>query len=147
MYMDENAKSNKIDLLPSGFVVTLILTGIMVYRVVGIPFVWGELGKSIPQVWSIPFSGDAFVGLAAVVVTYLLWKHRGLMPWTIGIVFHVVGIKDFSVAGQLMFLAPNPMMPSLIFGLVFLFVGISVQLLCIALLVRNRDYYLRVDKR
>ncbi len=144
--MDENVNLNRRAARPLGVVVTLVLTGLMVYRVIGIPFVWGELGKSIPQVWSIPFSGDAFVGLAAVVVTYLLWKRPSLMAWTIGIAFHVIGIKDFSVAGQLIFLAPNPMMPNPTVGIIFTSVGIGLQLLCIGLLVRNRDYYLSHDK-
>jgi hypothetical protein len=121
---------------------TLFLTGVMLYRALPAPFVWGELGKSIPQVWIIPFRGDVFVGLTALIIAYLLWKRRGLMPWTIGIVFHVIGMTDFLVAAQLFFLAPMPMVPNLD----FMIVAISVQLLCIALLVRNRDYYLGPDK-
>ncbi len=117
--MEENVNSNSMPARPLGFVVTLILTGLMTYRL-AVVFQWGELGISIPEVWSIPFSGDFFVGIFAPIVTYLLWKRRGLLAWTAGIVFHVVGIKDFSVAGQLMFLAPNPMMPSPTFGIIFI---------------------------
>ena len=143
--MTENVKSNRTTLRPSGFMLTLFLTGAMFYRAPGAPFIWPELGESIPQVWQIAFSGDIFIGLTAGIVTYLLWKHRGLMPWTIGVLFHVIGMKDFSVAMQLAFLAPNPMLPDPYVATLFMSVAMSVHLLCIALLVRNRHYYLSPD--
>ncbi|NQV36437.1 MAG: hypothetical protein HQ509_00335 [Candidatus Marinimicrobia bacterium] len=78
---------------------------------------WGTLGKGTPNVWVIPYSGDVVVGALALIVTYLLWKHRGLGVWTSGIVFHVIGIKDFSVAAQLIFIAPPGVMPTSIGGM------------------------------
>ena len=138
---DENVSRNRP--LPRGLVVAIVLTGLMFYRAPPAPFVWGRLGEDIPQVWQIPFSGDVFIGLTAWVVAYLLWKRGGPVVWMLGIVFHAVGIQDFLVAAQMMFLAPNPMIPDPYNGLMFMNTLISVHLLCIALLMRNRDHYLK----
>ena len=56
-----------------------------------------------------------------------------------------IGIFDFLVAGQLMFIEPHPMFPDPSNAVVILSVGISVQLLCIALLIRHRGYYLKPE--
>lgn len=143
--MNQDLRINTKDSLPGGFFVTLIITGIMVYRIAAV-FMWGDLGKDTPEVWAIPFAGDVFVGLTALIVTYMLWKHRGPLVWLSGIVFHVIGIKDFSVAYQLIFIDPMPRMADSSFGIIFMSIGISLQLLCIALLIRNRGYYLRLPE-
>lgn len=143
--MNQISKSTRKDPRPKGFVATLIITGIMVYRI-AVVFMWGTLGNGTPEVWVIPYAGDAFVGVTALIVTYLLWKRRGPIVWMTGIAFHVIGIKDFSVAGQLIFLDPMPSMPDPTFGMIFMSIGISLQLLCIALLIRNRDYYLELPQ-
>ncbi len=143
--MKQDLTINAKDSLPGGFVITIIITAIMVYRFM-VVFMWGDLGNGTPEVWSIPYAGDAFVGLTALIVAYMLWKHKGPLVWLSGIVFHVIGIKDFSVAGQLIFIDPPPQMPDPTFGIIFMSVGISLQLLCIALLIRNRQYYLGLPK-
>jgi hypothetical protein len=94
-----------------------------------------SLRDTIPEFWIAAFTGDAIVGITAPIAAVLLWRYRGLAVWTIGIVRHVIGIKDYTVGMQLHFVEPFDRsvgnMPLAIFvG------GIVVNLLCIYLLVR-----------
>ena len=128
---------------PIGLWVVIVLSALMVFRIValrGIP----NLGETGPEFWIVAFTGDVFVGITALIVAGLLWRVRGLAVWTIGIVWHVIGLNDFTVAWQLFYIEP-PFFDTGNMGnvpLVIFAVGIVVHLLCIYLLVRYRRYYL-----
>ena len=128
---------------PIGLWVVIVLSALMVFRTFafrGIP----NLGETGPEFWIVAFTGDVFVGITALIVAGLLWRVRGLAVWTIGIVWQVIGLNDFTVAWQLFYIAP-PFFDTGNMGnvpLVIFAVGIVVHLLCIYLLVRYRRYYL-----
>ena len=131
--------TNMKESMPTALKWTIGLTALMLYRLT-VLFRWGDLGEGIAQVWQIAMSGDIFVGLMALPVAYKLSKSRDLTAWTLGIMFQVIGIKDFTVGIQLAFLEPQGDGSEVIAG--FLFVMMMVQFLCIYFLVRKRDYYI-----
>jgi len=93
--------------------------------------------------WFVPLTGDAFVGITALIVAGLLWRSQGLAVWTIGIVWHVIGIKDY-IAGLQLLVADPPIespAPAEVF-FVILGVGAFLQIISIYLLSRYRSYFL-----
>lgn len=120
--------------------VVIGLTGLMVYRAIAAVGLT-DLGDGTPDFWIVALTGDAFIGVTAPIVAFLLWKRRGLAIWTIAIAWHVTGIKVFLAGSQ--FLAVDipdratVAMLAPIFG-----VGIAFHLLTIYLLIRFRRHYL-----
>ena len=47
-----------------------------------------------PSAWLMPLVGDAVVGLAGLVIAYLIATRRGLAVWTAAIAWNVIGIWD-----------------------------------------------------
>jgi len=72
---------------------TLMLSG----RAMTLAFL-GEVGAATPGApplaWLMPLVGDAFIGVAALPVAFLLWRGRGLAAWTAIVVWNVLGIWD-----------------------------------------------------
>ncbi|MCH8907528.1 MAG: hypothetical protein IH840_10600 [Candidatus Heimdallarchaeota archaeon] len=125
---------------PTPLKLVLILSGVMLYRASLLSSI-SNLGDTIPEFWIVAFTGDIFVGLTALIVVPLLWKSRTLLAWTIGIIWHVIGLKDYTVGFQLHFVEPFD--ESLGSTPIFVFTfGIIVHIICISLLVRYRHYYL-----
>ena len=126
--------------LSRGLWVVIGLTALMVHRLAAL-FSFSDLGEGTPDFWVVAFTGDTFIGVTAPIVAFMLWKNRGLAVWTTAIVWHVIGIKDYSAGAQFAALeTPDGMSASVI--LPVFAVGISVHLLCIFLLVRCRRHYL-----
>ena len=128
---------------PIGLWVVIVLSALMVFRTLALRRI-PNLGETGPEFWIVAFTGDVFVGITALIVAGLLWRVRGLAVWTIGIVWQVIGLNDFTVAWQLFYIEP-PFFDTGNMGnvpLVIFAVGIVVHLLCIYLLVRYRRYYL-----
>ena len=128
---------------PPGFWVVIVLTALMFYRIVGF-FGLTTLGDTQPMGWIVAFTGDAFMGVTALIVAGLLWKYRGLGVWTIAIVWHVIGIKDYLAGTQLAIVEPPIDAEPGGLGVFFVIfgVGILLHIISIYLLSRNRNYYL-----
>lgn len=47
-----------------------------------------------PAAWLMPLTGDALIGVSALVVVYLLWKKEGVAAWTAVVVWNSVAIWD-----------------------------------------------------
>ena len=142
----ENALSNEIQSKssagrPFGLWVVIVLSALMVYRVTTLMWI-PLLGDTIPEFWIVAFTGDAFVGITALIVAALLWRSRGLAVWTIAIIWQVIGLKDYTVGMQLQFIEPFDPSMSNTMAMIFFGGGIAVHLVCIYLLVRYRNYYL-----
>ena len=127
---------------PPGFWVVIVLTALMFYRIVPLFSSISTLGDTMPMGWIVAITGDAFMGVTALIVAGLLWKYRGLAVWTIAIVWHVIGIKDYLVGTQLAIVEPPAQTGGggvffVIFG-----VGILMHIISLYLLSRYRNYYL-----
>lgn len=136
----DTANSASDTTMPTGLWVAIGITALMVYRLLGFNFL-GEVGNTIPEMWGVAFRGDIFIGATALIVAYLLWKSRGLAVWTIAIVWHWVGIRDYVSAIEFQFIEPfDPSLGNAI--LVPLFGGLILQLIAAFLLVKYRRIYL-----
>ena len=124
-----------------GLLVAVVLTGLMFHRAMAFMML-SKLGQTISLPWAGPMHGDVFIGFTAPIIAFLLWKYRGLAIWTIGIVWHATGIKDYIGGMEAQAISTLASVPG---NFVFIFfpVMISVHLLCIYLLVRYKNYYLR----
>ena len=126
--------------IPTGLWVAIGITALMVYRLMAVTFL-PEVGNTVPEMWGVAFRGDTFIGATALIIAYLLWKSRGLAVWTIAIVWHWIGIKDFASGIEFHFIEPfDPSMGNTV--LVPLIGGPILQLIAVYLLVRHRRVYL-----
>ena len=127
---------------PAVYWLIIALVALMTYRIVPI-FPYAELGDTIPISWTLAFNGDIFMVLTAPIVAYLLVRQTGLWVWTIAIVWHALGIKDYINGITLSRIDPDPNTPpELIWVLV---VGAVLQIINIVLLSRPavRAYFLK----
>lgn len=125
---------------PLGLRIAIVLTLIMIYRLTPI-FMLSEVGESIPEFWGVAFRGDIFIGATAPVVAWLLWRRRGLGVWTVGLVWHFIGIKDFIAGLEFHLIQPfDPSMGSI--PVVILGGGPLVHLIAVYFLIRHRAHYL-----
>lgn len=89
----------------------LLMTAMLSGRAMTLAFLW-EVGASTPGAppvaWLMPLVGDAVIGLAALPVTFLLWKGRGLGAWTAIVVWNVLGIWDALAALMVHLTTPWP---------------------------------------
>jgi len=129
----------QINKRPKGLWLVIIITGLMFHRAMAFKML-SEVGKTIPLPWSIPMYGDAFIGFSAIIIAFILWKFRGLGIWTIGIVWHAIGIKDYLAGLNAHAISPWDGGPGDAILIFFPFM-IIVHLFCIYLLARFRDYF------
>ena len=98
-----------------------------------------------PLAWLMPLLGDAVVGVAGLVVAWLLATGRGLLVWTVAIAWNVIGIWDALSAFVIHTTNPWPefFMVQLFGGSMF-FLASAMHLLLIVLLARPpaRAWYL-----
>ena len=134
---------------PREVTLIVVLSAIMVYRISTLNAIQ-FLGSEAPLGWVVPFTGDAFMGITALIVAYLLLKKRGLAVWTIGVTWQIVGIKDYISGIMLSFvdpitgpIFPGPEFPTFVM-ILFLTIGMLIQISVIYLLSRPnvRQFYL-----
>ena len=61
-----------------------------------------------PEAWLMPLIGDAFIGVAALAVAWLLWKSPSRTTWLIAIVWSALGAFDALAAFIVETSAPWP---------------------------------------
>lgn len=82
---------------PLGLKIAIVLTGVMAWRISALAYL-PMVGDSIPEYWGIAFKGDAFIGLTALIVAFLLFRFRTPSVWALGIAWQVAGLADLYVA-------------------------------------------------
>lgn len=119
-----------------GLIVAIVLTGVMTWRISALTYL-SQVGDTLPEFWGIAFKGDAFIGVTAPIVAYLLYKHRTLSVWTLGVVWQCIGLFDLWVAIESQFIfsigqAPNYVIPT----------GMVMHAVALVLLLRARGVFL-----
>lgn len=90
-----------------------------------------------PDAWLMPLIGDAVIGLAAVVVALLIWKHRTPATWVAAVVWSAIGAFDALAAFVVETSVPWPEFFMLeIFGRSMFFAATAMHLVIIALLAQ-----------
>ena len=98
-----------------------------------------------PQAWLMPLIGDALIGITALLLLYLMLRHRGLWVWTAIIVWNVVAIWDALSAYLISLTNPWPEFFMIrFFGPAMFFAASAMHLLIIILAMRReiRTYFL-----
>jgi len=96
--------------------------------------VGGEGAGDPPLAWLMPLAGDGVIGLSAVAVAVIAWKGRGLLAWTIVVVWNCIGIWDALSAFAIHLTVPWPTFFMVeIFGASMFFAAIAMHLVCLAL--------------
>ena len=77
--------------------IMLILTLMLSGRAMTLAYI-GRVGGTLPGdppvAWLMPLIGDAFIGISALWVAYLITKKTGLWVWATIIAWNVLGIWD-----------------------------------------------------
>lgn len=104
-----------------------------------------KVGDTIPEFWGIAYRGDILIGLTAPLIAYLLWKHRNLSTWTLAIVWHWIGLKDFIAGLEFHLIQPfDPAMGDL--PILIFIIGPLIHIYVTYLLVRNRSDFFELEK-
>lgn len=122
-----------------GLMIAVAITAIQAWRVSAISYLM-KVGDSVPVIWSIPFKGDSFIGITALIVAFLLARRRGLNIWMIGIIWQVIGLVDLYVAMETQLLAPLGQAPYLVVP-----AGIAMHFTALYLLIKNQRFYFTVQ--
>ena len=123
-----------------GIWISIVITGLMFYRFSALMMLQ-EVGTTIPVFWGIAFKGDVLIGATALIVAFALWKYKNLTIWTIAIVWHVLGIKDFLTGLEFYYIEPFEAVKEM--GPAIFIIGQIAHLIAIFFLVRNRTHYFK----
>ncbi len=130
--------------LPFGVWVAIGLSALNLGRLSALTYL-SKVGDAIPDFWGVAYRGDIFMGATALIIVTLLLRFRGLMIWTIAIVWHWIGLKDFITGLEFHLIQPfDPSMGNLS-PLLLLSTGIVFHLIASYLLVKHRSIYLATD--
>lgn len=130
--------------VPNGIKIAIGITLFMVYRVSAGLYL-PKVGESIPEFWGVAYRGDILIGITAPIIAYLLWKHRSLLTWTLAIVWHWIGLKDFVSGLEFHLIEPfDPSMGNL--PIAIFIIGPLLHIYVTYLLVRNRNDFFQLAK-
>lgn len=118
-----------------GLTIAIVLTGVMVWRTSALTYL-PNVGGTVPEIWGIPFKGDAFIGLAALVVAFLLYRFRNLNIWALGIAWQVAGLADLLVAYVVQNMHPLGSAPYFVVP-----IGMVMHSVALYLIWRNRENF------
>jgi len=98
----------------------------------------GGTGAGDPPIgWMLPLLGDAFIGITALGVAYLVWRGRTVLAWTLIVVWNALAIWDALSAFVVHLTVPWPSFFMLeIFGASMFFAASAMHAVCIVLLGR-----------
>ena len=112
---------------------TLMLSG----RAMTLAFIGraGGTGEGDPPIaWLLPLLGDAFIGVTALFVVYLLMRGRGLWAWTGIVVWNALAIWDALSAFVVHRTTPWPdFFMVQIFGDAMFFMACTMHIVCLGL--------------
>lgn len=135
-----------VEFLKSRSIARIALIVITIINVFRIPSVFAKFTlPNLPVYEWIPGWGDTIAGVLAIGVAYMLLRHRGLLVWTLAIVWNVYGMLDVINAGVLRVLMPQVDTPSALpAGLSGPILITTLHLVSLFLLGQSiiREYYL-----
>ena len=105
--------------LTSDFRLRLMIIGLAAWtlfqtiRLVGLSLAQDALTGSASPAWLYPALTDAAIGIMAPIVTFAVWRMKGLGVWVFGIVFFVISIVDHMDAVTAGLTTPIPNAPLL----------------------------------
>lgn len=100
---------------PRVAIILVSLVALMqVMRVAAYFMIKDVLAGITPDAWLFPAMMDVFVGAAALLIAFGLWKGKGLAVWTSAIVFFCLSISDHfdAITVALTSKGPQPAMMS-----------------------------------
>lgn len=102
---------------PTWLLIALTVWAVLqIPRLIAIPLIQSvQAGKDHPM-WLIPAYGDVLNVLFIPFVIYLLWRRRGLMTWTVTLLWLALSIYDHSTTIVTSFNAPAPHAFEQLFG-------------------------------
>lgn len=77
-------------------------------RLIAVPLIADVAAGRDDPAWMYPAILDIVVAVAAVPVAWMLWRHRGPLPFVAGVLFFVVSIVDHGDAVTAALLSPTP---------------------------------------
>jgi hypothetical protein len=121
--------------------IALVLIVMAIGRAMTIPFIAraGDGGqRDPPDAWLMPLVGDAAIGLAAIGIAFLVWKHPTPGTWAAAIAWSAIGAFDAVAALLVEISTPWPEFFMLeIFGRSMFFAAVALHAAIIYLLNRS----------
>ncbi|MEM8500510.1 MAG: hypothetical protein AAF542_21015 [Pseudomonadota bacterium] len=126
--------------LSTGLKIAIFITAFQAWRISALAFLT-QVGDTLPEFWGMAFRGDSFIAITALPVAYLLWKHRNLQVWTVGIIWQSLGFADLYFALESQFIHPVADISYFVIP-----AGMIMHSLALYLIFRNHDHYFELQR-